>query len=87
MKLKLTCICLILWRLLLFLRVLFLFQTLPEKKITVAGVRERVYKHSVYSIKHPKAKKHVYVCAEFATPLKTFKEVFTNATAHTGNLF
>lgn len=57
--------------------------TLPEKKITVAGVRERVYKHSVYSIKHPKAKKHVYVCAEFATPLKTFKEVFTNATAHT----
>ncbi|CAG9774105.1 unnamed protein product [Ceutorhynchus assimilis] len=57
--------------------------TLPEKKITVAGVRDRVYKNSVYSIKHPASNNVYYVCTEYATPLKTFKEVVKHNTAHT----
>lgn len=57
--------------------------SLPSKELTVAGVRDRVYKNSVYSIEHPTTKKVVYVCTEYATPLKTFKEVVKNNTAHT----
>ncbi|XP_048519783.1 stimulator of interferon genes protein homolog isoform X2 [Dendroctonus ponderosae] len=58
--------------------------TLLEKKITIAGIRERIYKHAVYSIKpDPELDGHVYVCCEFATPLKTFKEVLERSTPHT----
>ncbi|XP_066254060.1 stimulator of interferon genes protein homolog [Euwallacea similis] len=58
--------------------------TLLEKKITVAGVRERVYKHSVYSIHDTSMTyKPIYVCAEYATPIKTFMEVYKHTTAHT----
>ncbi|KAL1494061.1 hypothetical protein ABEB36_009719 [Hypothenemus hampei] len=54
--------------------------TLLEKKITVAGVRDRIYKHSVYSIKQGNEK--IFVCCEYATPLKTFREVFDHTTPH-----
>lgn len=57
--------------------------SLPEKIKTVAGVRDRVYKNSVYSIQHEKLSNPVYVCTEYATPLKTFKEVVKNMTLHT----
>jgi hypothetical protein len=48
--------------------------SLEEKVMTVAGVQNRVYKNSVYKIKSDDGRK-VYVCAEYATPLKTFKDV------------
>ncbi|KAJ3645830.1 hypothetical protein Zmor_023460 [Zophobas morio] len=48
--------------------------SLRPKEMTVAGVQNRVYKNSVYKIRLDKDKK-VYVSAEYATPLKTFKDV------------
>ncbi|XP_066140507.1 stimulator of interferon genes protein [Euwallacea fornicatus] len=58
--------------------------TLLEKKITVAGVRERVYKNSVYTIHDTSmTDKPIYVCAEYTTPIKTFMEVYGHTTAHT----
>ncbi|KAG5875749.1 hypothetical protein JTB14_002051 [Gonioctena quinquepunctata] len=55
--------------------------SLPEKIITVAGVKDRVYKNAVYKIVSDKNKK-IYVSAEYATPLKTFKDVFDKTGPH-----
>ncbi|CAH1993707.1 unnamed protein product [Acanthoscelides obtectus] len=54
--------------------------SLPEKLITVAGVQNRVYKNAVYKITSGDRK--IYVSAEYATPLRTFKEVFRAAGHH-----
>ncbi|XP_019881480.1 stimulator of interferon genes protein homolog [Aethina tumida] len=48
-------------------------KSLLEKTITRAGVRDRVYKNPVYKIKSDDGWK--YLVAEYASPLKTFKEV------------
>ncbi|XP_060521256.1 stimulator of interferon genes protein-like [Cylas formicarius] len=58
-------------------------KSLEPKHQTVAGVNKRVYKNSVYGIKHEKSGKIVYVCAEYATPLQTASLVFKNHTPHT----
>ncbi|XP_045475744.1 stimulator of interferon genes protein [Harmonia axyridis] len=48
--------------------------SLDEKKLTIAGVQKRSYKNSVYKIRDPNNPRKVYyVCAEYATPLRTFK--------------
>ncbi|XP_030754304.1 stimulator of interferon genes protein [Sitophilus oryzae] len=57
--------------------------SLEDKVKTVAGVRDRVYRNSVYTIQHERTGKLIYVCAEYATPLKTFKEVCEKSTPHT----
>ncbi|KAJ8943534.1 hypothetical protein NQ318_023045 [Aromia moschata] len=56
--------------------------SLPPKTITVAGVQDRVYKNAVYKIISEKTQSKIYVSAEFATPLKTFKDVFNRAGDH-----
>lgn len=62
--------------------------SLPEKVITVSGVKNRVYKNAVYKIKkylHKDGKqefKLIYVSAEFATPLKTFNDVVEHESKH-----
>ncbi|XP_050311350.1 stimulator of interferon genes protein isoform X2 [Anthonomus grandis grandis] len=74
-------------------RIMEMRKSLLEKKITVAGVRDRIYKNSVYSIQNPYMRlyqseggnnfpKKIWVCAEYATPLKTFQEVIKHSTAH-----
>ncbi|CAH0564953.1 unnamed protein product [Brassicogethes aeneus] len=52
-----------------------------EKKITRAGVKDRVYKNSVYKI-FENNKDIRYVLAEYATPLKTFIEVVKHTGQH-----
>lgn len=49
--------------------------------MTVAGVQNRVYKNSVYKIKAEDGRK-IYVAAEYATPLKTFKDVVSQSGEH-----
>ncbi|XP_015837813.1 stimulator of interferon genes protein homolog isoform X2 [Tribolium castaneum] len=59
--------------------------SLEEKVMTVAGVQNRVYKNSVYKIKSESEngrKQYKYVAAEYATPLKTFKDVVGCNGAH-----
>lgn len=59
--------------------------SLADKIKTVAGVKDRVYRNSVYKIisdKNNKKKNH-YISAEYATPLKTFKDVLEQ----TGNQY
>nr|CAI5869092.1 unnamed protein product [Callosobruchus analis] len=56
--------------------------SLPDKVITIAGVLNRVYKNAVYKINSGRSK--IYVSAEYATPLKTFSEVFKAAGEHSG---
>ncbi|RZB40761.1 TMEM173 domain containing protein [Asbolus verrucosus] len=51
---------------------------------TVAGVQNRVYKNSVYKINGPDDRK-IYVAAEYATPLKTFKEVVSYNGEHSNH--
>ncbi|KAJ8975245.1 hypothetical protein NQ317_007365 [Molorchus minor] len=58
--------------------------SLPEKKLTIAGVQNRSYKNAVYKINSEKTKSKIYVSAEYATPLKTFKDVFDTTGEHTG---
>ncbi|XP_023014412.2 transmembrane protein sting [Leptinotarsa decemlineata] len=55
--------------------------SLREKVITVAGVQNRVYKNAVYKI-ITDYKRKKYVAAEYATPLKTFKDVFYASGQH-----
>ncbi|KAJ3644973.1 hypothetical protein Zmor_022669 [Zophobas morio] len=50
---------------------------LPEKLITRAGVQDRSYKNSVYKILNWETEKSTYVVAEYATPVKTYKDVLT----------
>lgn len=50
----------------------------------MAGVKDRVYKNAVYKINTGKTDKKIYVSAEYATPLRTFAEVFNHAGIHTG---
>ncbi|XP_076261015.1 stimulator of interferon genes protein-like [Rhynchophorus ferrugineus] len=64
-------------------KIMELRSSLADKIKTIAGVRDRVYKNSVYSIKHEATGKLVYVCAEYATPINTFKEICRNQTIHT----
>lgn len=59
-------------------------QSLPEKVISVAGVKDRVYKNSVYKILTDNASEKVYVCLEFATPLKTFYDVLHSSSRFAG---
>ncbi|XP_044759242.1 stimulator of interferon genes protein isoform X3 [Coccinella septempunctata] len=50
-----------------------LSSSLEEKQLTIAGVQKRVYKNSVYKVRDPQNPKQPnYVCAEYATPLRTF---------------
>lgn len=59
--------------------------SLDPKIITVAGVQDRVYKNAVYKIVSggiDKKKTYIYVSAEYATPLKTFKDVFDSRGIH-----
>ncbi|XP_044253827.1 stimulator of interferon genes protein [Tribolium madens] len=55
--------------------------SLEEIVMTVAGVQNRVYKNSVYKIKAEDGKR-IYVAAEYATPLKTFKDVVESNGEH-----
>ncbi|CAG9856363.1 unnamed protein product [Phyllotreta striolata] len=55
--------------------------SLEEKVITVAGVQNRVYKNAVYKIISENGDR-TYVVAEYATPLKTFKEVCNSNVPH-----
>ncbi|XP_025836425.1 stimulator of interferon genes protein isoform X2 [Agrilus planipennis] len=50
---------------------------LDELERDVAGVKKRIYKNSVYKIKKPN-RERVYVSVEYATPLRTFKEVISH---------
>ncbi|XP_057665058.1 stimulator of interferon genes protein homolog isoform X2 [Diorhabda carinulata] len=59
--------------------------SLDPKIITVAGVQNRVYKNAVYKIVSGgvgSKKTYIYVSAEYATPLKTFKDVFDSRGIH-----
>lgn len=58
-------------------------QSLEEKALSVAGVKNRIYKNSIYKINRPGPKKEkVYVCAEYATPVKTFYNVLRTSSAY-----
>lgn len=61
-------------------------QSLEEKQLTVAGVQKRVYKNSVYKINSEDGQKF-YVVAEYATPLKTFKDVVKYNGQHSSESF
>ncbi|KAL3272702.1 hypothetical protein HHI36_014166 [Cryptolaemus montrouzieri] len=52
--------------------------SLRERTLNVAGVKNRVYKNSVYKISDEKRKRKICVCAEYATPLLTFKTGWTS---------
>ncbi|CAH1259781.1 unnamed protein product [Diabrotica balteata] len=56
-------------------------RSLEQKVMTVAGVQDRVYKNAVYKISLKK-NDYIYVSAEYATPLKTFKDVFDHGGQH-----
>ncbi|RZC32566.1 TMEM173 and/or Tantalus domain containing protein [Asbolus verrucosus] len=49
--------------------------SLDEKRITRAGVQDRIYKNSVYKIVSDESV-YKYAIVEYATPLNTFREIF-----------
>ena len=58
----------------------FFFQSLESQEFDRAGVKQRVYKNSVYKIRDPdnENQPYTYVVAEGATPLKTLYDVRKN---------
>ncbi|XP_029957624.1 stimulator of interferon genes protein [Salarias fasciatus] len=59
------------------------YDNLPETVIDRAGVRRRVYKHSVYRVQDGKGKPHDFV-AEYATPLLTLYNMSHESSAGFG---
>ncbi|XP_078267214.1 stimulator of interferon genes protein [Rhinoraja longicauda] len=60
-------------------RIIF-FDNLPELRIDRAGIRERSYKNSIYSIYDEHKKPH-HCILEYATPLRSLFEMSNDATA------
>ncbi|CAN9514722.1 unnamed protein product [Ophioblennius macclurei] len=59
------------------------YENLPDMEIDRAGVRRRVYKHSVYKVQDTKGKPHYFV-AEYATPLLTLYNMSHESSAGFG---
>ncbi|XP_026214240.1 stimulator of interferon genes protein [Anabas testudineus] len=59
------------------------YDNLPNKEIDRAGVRGRVYKHSVYKVLDEHGKAHVFV-GEYATPLLTLYNMSQESSAGFG---
>lgn len=59
---------------------------MQSRELHRAGTQNRVYHASVYKLTRHEGQLPIYVCAEYATPLKTLNEVMNRNSTEAGKL-